>query len=127
MFRNSKLAWDGLLRASVSLVPRRHGITEGVLVVDDNDHRRAKRTKRVWKAHKVYDKKTGGYFNGQCLVLLALVTPKVTVPVGFRLHQPAPKRAEREREDRRLRRAGVRKPGRPSGSAPDPSYPGKSA
>jgi hypothetical protein len=68
MFRRSKLAWDGLLRVGVWLVLRQHGITEGVLVADDSDHRRSKRTPRIWKAHKLFDKKTGGYFNGQCLV-----------------------------------------------------------
>jgi hypothetical protein len=125
MFRHSKLAWDGLLRASVSLVLRRHGITEGVLVADDSDHRRAKRTRRIWKAHKIFDKKTGGYFNGQCLVFLVLVTPKVTVPVGFRFHQPDPTWAEWRREDRRLKRGGVKKPDRPAAPAPDPGYPGK--
>lgn len=62
MFRHSKVAWDGLLRASVALVLRRHGIMEGVLVADASDHRRAKRTRRIWQAHKVFDKKTGGYF-----------------------------------------------------------------
>lgn len=125
MFRHSKVAWDGLLRASVALVLRRHGIAEGVLVADDSDHRRAKRTPQVWKAHKVFDKKTGGYFNGQCLVFLLLVTPKVTVPVGFRFHQPDPKWSAWKREDRRLKRAGVKKPARPEAPAPDPDYPGK--
>lgn len=125
MFRHSKVAWDGLLRASVFLVLRQYGITEGVLVADDSDHRRAKRTPRIWKAHKVFDKKTGGYFNGQCLVFLVLVTPKLTVPVGFRFHQPDPKRVTWQREDRRLQRAGVKKPQRPVAPAPDPAYPGK--
>jgi len=125
MFRHSKVAWDGLLRASVLLVLLRHGITEGVLVADDSDHRRAKRTRHIWKAHKVFDKKTGGYFNGQCLVFLVLVTPKLTVPVGFRFHQPDPKQAVWRREDRRLKRAGVKKAERPTAPRPDPAYPGK--
>ncbi|BBL76800.1 transposase [Methylomagnum ishizawai] len=125
MFRHSKVAWDGLLRASVVLVLRQHGITEGVLVADDSDHRRAKRTGRIWKAHKLFDKKTGGYFNGQCLVFLVLVTPKLTVPVGFRFHEPDPELSAWRREDRRLKRAGVRKADRPAAPAPNPAYPGK--
>ena len=80
---------------------------------------------RIWKAHKIFDKKTGGYFNGQCLVFLVLVTPQVTVPVGFRFHQPDPTWAEWRREDRRLKRGGVKKPDRPAAPAPDPGYPGK--
>lgn len=125
MFRHSKVAWDGRLRASVVLVLRQHGITEGVLVADDSDHRRAKRTGRIWKAHKLFDKRTGGYFNGQCLVFLVLVTPKLTVPVGFRFHEADPELSAWRREDRRLKRAGVRKADRPAAPAPDPAYPGK--
>lgn len=59
MFRHSKMAWDSLLQASVGLVLSQHGITEGILAVDDTDHRRAKRTERIWKSHKIFDKKTG--------------------------------------------------------------------
>ena len=125
MFRRSKVLWDGLLRASVSLVLRQHGISEGVLVADDSDHRRAKRTGHIWKAHKVFDKKTGGCFNGQTLVFLVLVTPKLTVPVGFRFHQPDPKQVEWQREDKRLRGEGQKKSQRPAAPAPDPAYPGK--
>jgi len=125
MFRRSKVAWDGLLQASVWRVLSRHGITEGVWVADDSDHRRAKRTGRIWRAHKVFDKNTGGYFNGQCLVFLVRVTPKLTVPVGFRFHEPAPELSAWRREDRRLKRAGVRKADRPAAPAPDPAYPGK--
>ncbi len=54
-----------------------------------------------------------------------MVTPKVTVPVGFRFHQPDPKWSAWKREDRRLKRAGVKKPARPEAPAPDPDYPGK--
>ena len=69
----------------------------------------------------MHDKKTGGYFNGQCLVFLLLVTPKLTVQVGFRFHEPDPERSE----DLRLKRAGVRKADRPAAPAPNPAYPGK--
>ena len=60
-----------------------HGITDGVLVVDDSDVQRAKQTKRIHRAHRLHDKKTGGSFNGQSLVLLVLVTSTVTLPVGW--------------------------------------------
>ena len=39
-------------------------------------------------AHKVFDKGTGGYFNGQSLVFLILVTDKITIPIGFRFYCP---------------------------------------
>jgi len=126
MFRRSRIAWDVLWQASVSLVLKRYGLSEGVLVADDSDHRRAKRTPKIWQAHKIFDKKTGGYFNGQTLVFLVLVTPKVTLPVGFRFHQPDPKQVAWRKEDDRLRKEGQKKSQRPVAPAPDPAYPDKS-
>ncbi|MDO9103360.1 MAG: hypothetical protein Q7U57_00200 [Methylovulum sp.] len=52
MFRDAKIAWDYLLRASVAMVLELHGITEGVLVLDESDRARSKRTKRLYKVHK---------------------------------------------------------------------------
>ena len=37
MFRKAKVAWNYLFLASVTLVLERHGITEGVLVLDESD------------------------------------------------------------------------------------------
>jgi hypothetical protein len=45
-------------------------VTHGVLVLDDTDHQRVKSTTRIYGTHKVFDKKTGGYYNGQCLMFL---------------------------------------------------------
>ncbi len=84
MFRKTKIPWEKLFQASVSHVLEQHGIRDGVAVADDSDHRRAKLTKRIFGAHKIFDKKTGGYFNGQTVVLLVLVSGRVTIPVGFR-------------------------------------------
>jgi hypothetical protein len=55
MFRDAKIAWDYLLMASVTMVLEQHGITEGVLVLDESDRARSKRTKRL---HKVYFKRS---------------------------------------------------------------------
>ena len=79
MFRKTKIPWEKLFQTSVGRVLEQHGIRDGVAVADDSDHRRAKRTKRIHAAHKVFDKKTGGYFNGQTLVFLALVSGRVTI------------------------------------------------
>ena len=127
MFRRSGIWWDGLLRVSVELVLRRYGIHEGTLVGDDLDRQRAKRTHRIWKAHTLFDKKTGGYWNGQCLVFLLLVTAKVTLPVGVRFFQPDPKRVAWRQEDTRLRQRKVKKRDRPKAPAADPAFPSKTA
>jgi len=125
MFRHSKLSWDVLLQASVSLVLRHFKITNGVLAADDSDHRRAKKTSKIHAAHKIFDKKTGGYFNGQCIVFLLLVTPIVTLPVGFCFYRPDPKQMAWRKEDERLKRLGVKKSERPAPPALDPAYPNK--
>jgi DDE superfamily endonuclease len=125
MFRHSKLLWDALLPTSVSLVLSQMKTLTGVLVADDSDHRRAKRTTRIFGAHKIFDKKTGGYFNGQCIVILLLVTPLVTLPVGFRFYRPDSKLTQWRKEDERLKKLGVKKNQRPREPKRDPNYPTK--
>lgn len=125
MFRHSGVPWRWLLPASVFLVLTRLGINSGSLDVDDTDHRRAKRTHVIHAAHKVYDKKTGGYFNGQSLVFLLLVTRLATIPVGFRFYRPDPNYQAWKKADERLKKQGVKKAQRPKPPARDPNYPDK--
>ena len=80
-------------------------LREGVLVTDDSDHKRSKKTKRIFKTHKLKDKSSGGYVNGQTILLLLLVTPKVTLPVGFEFYQPDPEQKAWRKEDKRLQEA----------------------
>lgn len=127
MFRKTKIPWDKLFQASVRRVLERHGITEGVLVADDSDRRRAKQTKRIHGAHKVFDKKTGGYFNGQTVVLWVLASGRVTIPVGFRFYRPDPAMVAWRKEDGRLKKANGGKAQRPACPARNPAYPGKEA
>jgi hypothetical protein len=125
MFHHSQIAWMLVLQVSVSLVLRQHGIIEGILSTDDSDHRRSKTTKLIFKAHKLKDKKSGGYVNGQTIVLLVLVTPKVTLPVGFAFYQADPVQRAWKKEDERLKKKGVAKKKRPAAPAPNPEYPTK--
>jgi hypothetical protein len=125
MFREAKVAWHYLLLASVTLVLERHGITEGVLVLDESDRSRSKRTKRIHKAHKQKHKASGGYVNGQTVVLLLLVTQSVTFPVGFAFYMPDPILTEWTKEDKRLKKAGVAKKDRPVQPERDSLYPTK--
>ena len=118
MFRHAKVAWTELFQASVALILRRTNCNSGTLVLDDSDHRRAKQTPRIFGAHKVFDKKTGGYFNGQCLMFAVLVTGKFTIPVGFGFYKPNPVMRAWEKEDKRLIKAGVKPADRPKRPAP---------
>ena len=125
MFREAKIAWNYLLLASVTLTLERHGIVEGVLVLDESDRARSKRTKRIHKAHKQKHKASGGYVNGQTVVLLLLVTPSVTFPVGFAFYMPDPVLTAWVKEDKRLKKEGVAKKDRPVQPERDSLYPTK--
>jgi len=83
MFRHSKLPWDALLVASVRVILRYHGITSGHLLIDDTDNARSKAAKALAHLYKLRDKESGGYVWGPSLVFLVLVTPKISLPVGF--------------------------------------------
>ncbi len=125
MFRHSKLLWPLLLNVSILLILNKYNIKEGELVGDDSDRQRAKITKRIFAASKIFDKKTGGWFNGQTVVLLFLVTGKVSLPVGFRFYQPDPAVTVWKKTDDALKRQGVKKSERPPKPEPNPAYPSK--
>ncbi len=125
MFREAKIAWDYLLLASMMLILLRHGITEGVLVLDESDRARSKRTQRIYGVHKQKHKASGGYVNGQTVVLLLLVTSSVTFPVGFAFYRPDPALKAWVQEDKRLKKKGVAKKDRPVQIERDSCYPTK--
>jgi len=83
MFRHSKIPWEPLLVASVRVILRQYGLTSGSLVIDDTDNQRSKSAKTLAYLYKLRDKESGGSVWGQSLVFLVLVTPKITLPVGF--------------------------------------------
>jgi hypothetical protein len=125
MFREAKIPWELLLVMSVRSILKKYNIREGVLVEDDSDQRRCKITKRIFQAHKIKDKKSGGYINGQTIVLLLLVTPVITIPVGFSFYRPDPALKEWEREDKELRKQKVAKKNRPPKPQRNAMYPMK--
>jgi hypothetical protein len=125
MFRHSKIPWDHLLVASVRVILQHHGLTSGSLVVDDTDNQRAKSAKALAHLYKLRDKHSGGYIWGQSLVFLVLVTPKISIPVGFVFYQPAPELSAWYKTEKDLKKKGVPKPQRPPKPAPNPQYPTK--
>jgi hypothetical protein len=125
MLHHAKIKWELLLRASVITVLKQHGITEGTLVLDESDRARSKRTRFIYKAHKQKDKATGGYVNGQTIVLLLLVTKTVTFPVGFTFYSPDPVVSAWRKEDNRLKKEGIAKKNRPVKPAKNSDYPSK--
>ncbi|MBF0299725.1 MAG: transposase [Oligoflexia bacterium] len=125
MFRRSKMFWDKFIFVGITLILEKYGVNSGVLILDDTDRPRSKNTSRVFKVHKIFDKKTGGYFRGQCIVFLVLVTNKITIPVGFRFYHPDPVLSQREKDDEKLKKAGIPKKERPPCPERNPQYPSK--
>ena len=109
----------------MTMVLEQHGITEGVLVIDESDRARSKRTKRLYKVHKQKHKLSGGYVNGQTVVLLLLVTPTVTFAVGYAFYMPDPVLTAWTKEDKRLKKERVAKKDRPAMPERNPLYPTK--
>ncbi len=125
MFRKAKVAWDLLLYASVIKIIERYEIRSGILVIDDTDLERSKNTTQIAKVHKIRDKKHAGFFNGQNIIFLLLVSESLSIPVGFCFYEPDPAISAWKREDKRLRQKGVKPEYRPKRPERDPAYPTK--
>jgi len=125
MFCQSKISWSYLLQASITLLLSQYGITNGELCLDDSDSQRSKQTSRIHHTHKVFDKKTGGYFNGQTIIFLVLITECISIPVGFCFYKPDPALSAWLKEDQKLRGEGKSKKDRPKKPERSPDYPTK--
>lgn len=124
-FRRPGEYWEWLLQVSVGVLLQTYGITEGLLVLDDTDRPRSKCTTQLYQVHAFKDKVSGGTRKGQCLVVLLLVTPTVTVPVGVEFSMPDPVITAWRKRDQRLKAHGVPKAERPRKPERDPAYPTK--
>jgi len=123
MFRNAAIPWQILLTASTMVVIRRFGITRGRLAIDETDKKRSKAAKAIYKLHKIKDKASGGYINGQKLVFLFFITDLVSIPVGFEFYVPDPDLKKWSKNDKKLRKKGVAKENRPTKPCRSPNYP----
>jgi hypothetical protein len=113
MFRKAAIPWQFLLTASTMVVIKRFGITRGRLAIDETDKKRSKAAKMIYKLHKIKDKASGGYVNGQKLVFLFFITDLVSIPVGFEFYEPDPELKKWNKNDKKLRKKGVSKKNRP--------------
>lgn len=125
MFWWSRIVWDLLLQISVIVILESYGITGGELVLDDSEKRRSKVTKKIAKAHKIKDKTSGGYINGQSIIFLLLVTDIITIPVGFAFYEPDPAKTAWRKTIKELKKLGGPKDQRPAKPSPNPKYPTK--
>src|SRR5689334_1902014 len=127
MFRYSKIPWDELLVASVRVILRHYGLTCGSLVIDDSDNKRSKSAKTLAHLYKLRDKDRGGYVWGQSLVFLLVVTPDITLPVGFTFYQPAPELSAWYKQEKACKKQHVPTKQRPPKPPPKLFYPTKQA
>lgn len=125
MFRKAAIPWNFLLQVSVCVILEEYNINRGVLALDETNNKRAKNTSNIYLAHKIKDKKTNGYINGQSIVFLLLVTPLATIPVGFEFYMPDPQLTAWNKEDRRLKKLKVPSRQRPRKPERNPLYPTK--
>lgn len=113
MFRKADIPWQILLAASTMAVIKRFGITRGRLAIDETDKKRSKAAKLIYKLHKIKDKASGGYINGQKLVFLFFITDLVSIPVGFEFYVPDPDLKKWRKSDEKLKKQGVSMKNRP--------------
>ena len=125
MFCHSKIPWNLVLEMSVRVILHRYGITQGCLAVDDTDKKRSKTTRKIAYVHKLKDKASGGFIQGQCIVFLVLVTPKITFPVGFAFYLPDPTLSAWYKEEKKLKKQGIPPQQRPPKPPRNEAYPTK--
>lgn len=127
LFRHAKMPWAHLLVARVQVSLESYGITGGSLVIDETDQGRAKTATPLAHLDKRREKERGGLLGGQSLGFLWLVTPTLTIPMGFACSQPAPELRAWDQEDKRRTRQGVPNQQRPPKPPPTPTYPTQQA
>jgi len=125
VFHHAKIAWGSLLQASTRVVLSHYNLKNGVLVLDDSDKARSRNTSKIAGVHKVKDKKTGGWFNGQEFIFLILVTDTLTLPVGFRFYNPDPSIKAWRKTRKGQIKAGIPVKERAKKPKLNPAYPSK--
>lgn len=117
------LPYELLLRLSVNLLLKRFNIYEGILVLDDTGKKRSKTTQRIPYIHYFKSPDSSGTIRGQEIVLLALVTPTITIPIVFEYYQPDPEYSRWAKVNKRLKKQGVAASKRPKRPPVNSLYP----
>jgi len=123
MIHHSSIGWKNLIDGAIIYLFRIYDITNIHLLIDDSDRPRCKVIKAIYGVFKTIDKKTGGYFLAQNIVFIAVVCNKVTFPIGFKFYRPDPEVKKWEKEDKKLRRKGIKKKNRPSRPSRNKEFP----
>jgi len=108
---------------SITQVLKTYNITEGYLVADDTDRVRSKNVTKIHAAQKTKDKKTGGYCMAQNIVLLILVTKKISIPVGFAFFESDPELLKWKKTIKEMQNNKIKKSEYPKMPDKNPKYP----
>lgn len=125
MFCFSKMPWELLICASTRVLIKHYGITSGTLSIDDSDNIRSRNTSKIAHIHKVKDKSTGGYGQGQEFIFMVLITSTVTLPIDFCFYTPDPELSEWRQTNKKLKKHNIPAKERPKRPKPNPDYPTK--
>ncbi|KOR27440.1 hypothetical protein TI05_19010, partial [Achromatium sp. WMS3] len=124
-FFRCDMTWGLLIAISIRMVLESAGSYDGILVLDDSGKKRSKNTINIPFVHYYKDKEGTGTIRGQETVFLILVTPTVTLLVGYDFYQPDPEYTAWAKEEKRLRKKGVPKSKRPPKPESNENYPTK--
>lgn len=127
MFGCSKMPWEYLIHASTKALIQHYGVSSGTLSIDDSDNIRSRNTSKIAHVHKVKDKSTGGYGQGQEFVFMVIVTGTVTLPVDYRFYNPDPELSQWRRTNNTLKKQKTPIKERPKRPKPNSDYPTKEA
>jgi hypothetical protein len=121
--RHRTMPWDARLVASVRVILRPYRLTCGRLVLDDPDTKRSQSAHTLAPLDKRREQESGGYSWGQRRLFRLVVTPAITLPVGFTVYQPAPELSAWAKQAKALKKQGVPPTERPPPPPPHPPYP----
>ena len=119
------MTWSLLIAISIRIVLESAGTYEGILVIDDSGKKRSKNTTKIPFVHYYKDKEGTGTIRGQETVFLVLVTPLITILVGYDFYGPDPEYTKWAKEEKRLKKQGVPKSKRPPKPPLNKNYPTK--
>lgn len=120
-----KIICNELIAISIRIVLESFGEYEGILVIDDSGKQRSKATTQIPFVHYYKDKESTGTIRGQETVFLVLVTPLITILVGYEFYEPDPNYTLWAKEEKRLKKLGTPAVLRPKKPKINPNYPTK--
>jgi hypothetical protein len=125
IFRKAKIRWEVLPHMSTKAILHQYGIKKACIAIDDSEKKRSKSTKNIAYVHKTKDKSSGGFIMGQSLVFIVLVTPQITIPVGFAFYMPDPELSVWYKQNEKLKKQGIPPKERPPKPVRNKNYPTK--